>query len=78
MKIAVSIPDDVYSSAETLARHLHMSRSKLYATAVAEYVAQYAAGDVTKRLDAIYVEEKSDLDPKVLAAQFRSLSKEKW
>jgi metal-responsive CopG/Arc/MetJ family transcriptional regulator len=78
MKTAVSIPNEVYASAETLARRLHMSRSKLYATAVAEYVAQYGAGDVTQRLDAIYAGEKSDLDPKVQAAQIRSLQKERW
>jgi antitoxin MazE6 len=78
MKTAVSIPNDVYASAETLARRLHMSRSRLYATAVAEYVAQYGAGDVTQRLDAIYTGEKSDLDPRVEAAQLRSLPKEKW
>jgi metal-responsive CopG/Arc/MetJ family transcriptional regulator len=78
MKTAVSIPDEVYGSAEALARRLRMSRSKLYATAVAEFVAQYSAGDVSKRLDEIYADEKSDLDPRVLAAQLSSLPKERW
>jgi len=78
MKTAISIPDQVYEAADALAHRFGISRSELYATAVAEYVAQYGAGDVSARLDAIYAEEKSELDPRLAALQMRSLPKERW
>ena len=39
MKIAISVPDEVFDSADELARELGISRSELYSTAVAEYLA---------------------------------------
>ena len=39
MKIALSIPDDLFESGETLSKRLGVSRSRLYATALAEFVA---------------------------------------
>lgn len=38
MKVAISLPDPVFRDAETLARRLRKSRSKLYAEAIADYV----------------------------------------
>jgi metal-responsive CopG/Arc/MetJ family transcriptional regulator len=38
MKTAVSIPDDVFQSAEQLARRLGMSRSELYVQALKSYL----------------------------------------
>ena len=41
MKVALSIPDELFESAETLGRRLGVSRSRLYATALADYVASH-------------------------------------
>ena len=41
MKTAISIPDETFEAAETLAGRLGLSRSELYATAVAEYLARH-------------------------------------
>ena len=51
MKTAISIPDSLFTAADALARKLGMSlRSRLYATALAEYVAkQHGAARVTER-----------------------------
>jgi hypothetical protein len=77
MKIAVSIPDPVYRSAEALARRLGVPRSRLYATAVAELVSRYQADEVTSRLDEAHAESPS-LDPALVALQAASLPKDEW
>ncbi len=51
MKTAVSIPDDVFEQAETLARRAKRSRSEVYARALAEYVARHAPDRVTEAMD---------------------------
>jgi metal-responsive CopG/Arc/MetJ family transcriptional regulator len=38
MKIAVSIPDEVFAEAESLAQRLNTSRSELYSRALTEFV----------------------------------------
>lgn len=57
MKTAISIPNPVFEAAEQLAARIGMSRSELYATAVAEYMARHRASGVRERLDAVYAIE---------------------
>jgi predicted transcriptional regulator len=57
MKTAISIPDDVFSEADQLARETKQSRSQLYTRAVREYVARHSADSVTAALDALVVGE---------------------
>ena len=78
MKIAVSIPDDVFASAERLAKRLRVSRSAVYASALAEFVAKHRASKVTERLDAVYGVEDSRVDEPVRRAQARSIARETW
>jgi len=47
MKTAGSIPNEIFASADALARQLGVSRSVLYARAVAEHVARHQGADVT-------------------------------
>ena len=61
MKIALSIPDELFESGETLSRRLGVSRSRLYATALAEFVAKHRGRKVTVRLNAVYGSEDSRL-----------------
>jgi hypothetical protein len=53
MKTAVSIPDDVFQDAERLAVRLQTSRSRLYAQALAEFVARHDEDGITLRLDQV-------------------------
>jgi metal-responsive CopG/Arc/MetJ family transcriptional regulator len=62
MKTAVSIPNAVFETAEQYARHEGLSRSELYAKALAEYLEHHRAERVTEALDAVYGEEPSRLD----------------
>jgi metal-responsive CopG/Arc/MetJ family transcriptional regulator len=78
MKTAVSVPDEVFRSADVLARKLKMSRSQLYATAVAEFVAKHRSGDVTARLDAVYSKAGSRLDKRLRKAQANTLRASDW
>jgi metal-responsive CopG/Arc/MetJ family transcriptional regulator len=58
MKIAISIPDDVFNEAERLAAELHCSRSQLYTRAVRDYVARRSGDKVTEMLNAVYGEDQ--------------------
>lgn len=78
MKTAISLPDEVFQSADALARKLKISRSQLYATAVAEFVAKHRTGDVTSRLDAVYSKTESRLDKRLRKAQADTLRASDW
>lgn len=78
MKTAISLPDPLFASADALARRLGVSRSELYATALAEYVAKFQAAKVTERLNAVYGNEAGRLDPRLTRAQGRALKNAQW
>jgi metal-responsive CopG/Arc/MetJ family transcriptional regulator len=78
MKTAVSIPDKVFRSADSLAKRLGVSRSKLYATALADFLSRYQGRQVKERLDALYGKEESALDPGTAKLQVKSLPPEEW
>lgn len=78
MKVALSIPDELFESAESLGKRLRVSRSRLYATALADYVAKHQSRKVTARLDAVYATEDSRLDRPLRRAQARSLPRDSW
>ena len=78
MKVAISVPDDVFEPADELAEELGISRSELYSTAVAEYLAKHRSEDITARLNEVYAREPSGLPPEVRKAQARSIGKSDW
>ena len=78
MKTAISIPDDLFTSADKLAAALGLSRSQLYATAVAEFLAKHRAGDTTARLDAVYAKRDSTLEKHLRRAQARGVRAREW
>ncbi len=78
MKIALSIPDDVFESAESLGKRLGVSRSRLYATALAEFVAKHRGRKTTERLNSVYSTEDSGVDATTRRLQHRSIDRESW
>jgi predicted transcriptional regulator len=78
MKTAISIPDDVFESADELAEQMGVTRSHLYATAVAEYVAKHRASDITATLNEVYSEEPSGIGRALRTAQARSVGSSGW
>ena len=78
MKTAISLPDSVFAEAEALAKQLGLSRSELYATALQAYLSKYNRQQILSKLNNVYSEESSDLDPMIAAMQFMSLPHEEW
>ncbi|MCB9384379.1 MAG: hypothetical protein H6509_07170 [Bryobacterales bacterium] len=76
MKVAISIPDDLFDKAESLSKKLGVSRSRLYATAIEELVAKRSARKVTERLNAVYSEQDSGLSSELGRMQRRTLKSE--
>ena len=76
MKTAVSIPDPLFAAADELARRLGISRSELYARALAREIASETDGAITARLDDVYEDLDSNVDPAPAAAQRRAVSAE--
>lgn len=62
MKIAISIPDDLFEKAEELAEKLEVSRSQLYAQAISEYAERHSSQRVREKLDEVYASQESELD----------------
>jgi hypothetical protein len=54
MKTAVSLPDQVYYAAEETARYMGISRSKLYLTALMEYLKKNNRKKTTEKLNEVY------------------------
>jgi metal-responsive CopG/Arc/MetJ family transcriptional regulator len=78
MKTAISLPDDLFEEADALAQRLGVSRSELYATAVAEYLAKHRDEDVTAKLNEVYANEPSGVTSQLRSAQARSVSSTDW
>ncbi|MDX1571091.1 MAG: hypothetical protein R3200_11440 [Xanthomonadales bacterium] len=78
MKVAVSIPDEIFEEAEQLAERLGKSRSRLYAEAIAEHLKDHRFDGITERLDAVYSVNNSTMDPSLEQAQGEILDDEGW
>jgi predicted transcriptional regulator len=51
MKTAVSLPDEIFQKAEAIAKQMRISRSRVYAAAISEYLERHRADWVTERLN---------------------------
>ena len=78
MKTAISIPDPIFEQAEEVAKELRMSRSELYTTALREFLHEKRTAHVIERLNQVYGEESSNLDPALMSMQASSLPAEEW
>ncbi|MDR1453131.1 MAG: ChpI protein [Candidatus Margulisbacteria bacterium] len=76
MKTAISLPDDLYETAESVARFMDMPRSRFYALALAEYIDShsYNKQKITDQLNEVYAQNKNVELPAGLAA-LRNLTK---
>jgi hypothetical protein len=78
VKTAVSVPDDLFRLAEATARRLRLSRSELYAKAIAEFLKQQDAATITERLNELYSRPPAKVDSGLHRAQVKSLEKDPW
>jgi metal-responsive CopG/Arc/MetJ family transcriptional regulator len=78
MKTAVSMPDNLFRQADAAARRLRVSRSRLYATAIAEFLDRQQTNSVTERLNELYLRQPARVDAALHRAQIKSLDKDSW
>lgn len=78
MKTAVSVPDEVFDEAEHLAKRLKISRSELYAKALAEFVSRHAPDAVTESFNRVCAEIQSEPDPVFQRAARKVLENSEW
>jgi metal-responsive CopG/Arc/MetJ family transcriptional regulator len=78
VKTAISLPDPIFEEAEALAQHLGVSRSELYTKALRAYLQRYNRARTLSKLNEVYAEESSELDPVMAKMQFMSLPHEDW
>jgi predicted transcriptional regulator len=78
MKIAVSIPDDVYQRAERLAEQSNRTRSRLYSDALGEYLARHGSDEVTDAMNQVLVGMDQGADSFVAVAARAVLAKTEW
>ena len=78
MKTAVSIPDDIFEQAESLAHRAKRSRSDVYARALSEYVARHAPDRVTEAMDRALGEVNEPADGFVSQAAHRTIKRSGW
>lgn len=78
MKTAISLPNSIFEEAEGLAKRLGISRSELYATAVAQFVVAHREEAITAALNELYTENDSAVDPVLNQLQWLALPHEEW
>lgn len=79
MKVAVSIPDEIFKGAERLVTRNKTSRSRLYSDALREYIARHSPDRVTEAMNQVCDQLDDDtVDPFVAAAARRTLSASGW
>ena len=78
VKTAVSLPDEIFRAAEATARRLRVSRSELYARAIAEFLKGQQENSITERLNDVYSQRAAKVDSRLHRAQLKSLSKDVW
>lgn len=78
MKTAISVPDRIFAEAEAVARRLGITRSELYAKAVAAFLLAHRRRNVTEALDRVYAHERARIDPVLARMQSASIPAEEW
>jgi len=78
LKTAISIPENIFIKAEETAKNLGMKRSRLYTAAISDFIEKHREDDLTTRLNDIYAEESSRIDPTLTGMQVSSLAQEVW
>lgn len=81
MKTAVSIPDQVFQTAERLARRMKKSRSEIYSRALFEYVSRHGSDEATEAMNTALADIGNSGDSRdafVSAAARKLLRRSEW
>ena len=78
MKTAISVPDDVFERAERFAKQTGRSRSELFSSAMAQYLASHDPESVTKAIDRVVAALDQPVDDFTAEAARRTLADAEW
>jgi metal-responsive CopG/Arc/MetJ family transcriptional regulator len=78
MKVAVSIPDDIFAEAESLAKRLKTSRSEIYSRALGEFIGHHAPERVTQLMNDVVDAIGDERDEFRAAVARQILSRVEW
>ena len=78
MKAAVSLPDPLFAAGEQFAKKRKLTRSRLYALALADYLSRNEARQLTERINHVVAETEGEYDAGISATQARRVRAAKW
>jgi metal-responsive CopG/Arc/MetJ family transcriptional regulator len=78
MKTAISINKQLFEDAERFSRIAGLSRSKLYCTAINEYIHNRTPDIITEKLNSYYGSHESHIDDDLKEATYRLFAGEEW
>lgn len=78
MKTAISLPDKLFNVAEKYAKDHGLSRSKLYAMAVREYIKSNKQNNITQQINIVCETIDTSLDHQIKTASKRVLVASEW
>ena len=78
MKTAISVPDRIFEEAERVARRMRRSRSELYSTALADYLARHTPDRITEAMNRVLDAVDESTDEFVAAVSRRRLKRVQW
>ena len=81
MKTAISIDDGLLQEADQTARLLGLSRSRLFAVAVGDFLQRQRQEQMLHRLNEVYAKAKQPVEKRLLKgikAKVRRTVKERW
>jgi metal-responsive CopG/Arc/MetJ family transcriptional regulator len=78
MKIAISIPAEVFRTAEKLARRGRKSRSQVFSEAMIEYAARHDDDRITESWNAVLADVGDEPEEWVTEVSRRTLERSEW
>jgi len=82
MKTAISIPDDLFKTAEKAAKRMGIPRSQLFARALEEFIQSQSKNSVTEKLNQVYKKDsrksKEDISNSSVEFLRKSLKNDAW
>ena len=78
MKVAVSIPDQLFERVERLRQQQGCSRSRVFSAALGEYIARHASDEVTEAMNRVCANINTAPDDFIRTAGRRALERSEW
>lgn len=78
MKTAVSVPNELFEEAEIVAKSMNVSRSQLYAKALAAFLAAQNGAAITRTLNEYYNATPAVIDEGFKRVALKRLKETEW